>query len=93
MERAPISAIDVVPSWRIRVGVTPEAPAAWSAPRSLAPFGSPSDTAQIRLYSEQLRALKLLASAGPCGCSEALLLAHGFTTDVLIGLATKHTEP
>jgi hypothetical protein len=30
-----------------------------------------------------LRALKVLAKAGPLGVTEALMLAHGFTTDML----------
>jgi len=42
------------------------------------------------------RALELLASC-PDGCSEAILRAHGFTTDFLVdliraGLATAQTE-
>ena len=42
------------------------------------------------------RALELLA-ASPDGCTEAIILAHGFTTDFLVdliraGLATAQTE-
>ena len=45
---------------------------------------------------ERRRALELLA-ASPDGCSEAIILAHGFTTDFLVdliraGLATAQTE-
>jgi hypothetical protein len=43
------------------------------------------------------RALKVLAKAGPLGVTEALMLAHGFTTDMLadlvhVGLATEEPE-
>jgi hypothetical protein len=34
---------------------------------------------------ERLRALELLA-ASPDGCSEAIMLAHGFTVDFLVDL-------
>jgi hypothetical protein len=42
------------------------------------------------------RALELLA-ASPDGCSEAIMLAHGFTVDFLVdlirtGMATRQTE-
>jgi len=45
---------------------------------------------------ERRRALELLA-ASPDGCTEAIILAHGFTTDFLVdliraGLATAQTE-
>jgi hypothetical protein len=45
---------------------------------------------------DRRRALELLASC-PDGCSEAILLAHGFTVDHLVdlvraGLATLHGE-
>ena len=45
---------------------------------------------------ERRRALELLA-ASPDGCSEAIMLAHGFTVDFLVGLirtgmATTRTE-
>ena len=45
---------------------------------------------------ERRRALELLA-ASPDGCSEAIMLAHGFTVDFLVdliraGLATAQTE-
>jgi hypothetical protein len=45
---------------------------------------------------ERRRALELLA-ASPDGCSEAILLAHGFTVDFLVelsrtGMATTWTE-
>jgi hypothetical protein len=45
---------------------------------------------------DRRRALELLA-ASPDGCTEAIILAHGFTTDFLIdliraGLATAQTE-
>ena len=43
------------------------------------------------------RALELLAGCGPDGCTEALLLAHGFTTSQMVelvraGLATATAE-
>jgi hypothetical protein len=43
------------------------------------------------------RALKVLVKAGPRGVTEALMLAHGFTADmlaglVLVGLATTQPE-
>jgi hypothetical protein len=46
--------------------------------------------------AERRRALELL-SASPDGCTEAIILAHGFTTDFLVdliraGLATAQTE-
>ena len=49
------------------------------------------------LNADQRWALTLLADSGPGGCPEALLLAHGFTVDVVDGLlsnglATKHHE-
>ena len=34
-----------------------------------------------------LRALKVLAKAGPLGVTEVLMLAHGFTTDMLVTLS------
>ena len=34
----------------------------------------------------RVRALELLAGYGVEGCSEALMLAHGFTTDLLVEL-------
>ena len=45
---------------------------------------------------ERRRALELLA-ASPDGCSEAIMLAHGFTVDFLVdlirtGMATRQTE-
>jgi hypothetical protein len=45
---------------------------------------------------ERRRALELLA-ASPDGCSEAIMLAHGFTVDFLVdlirtGMATTRTE-
>jgi hypothetical protein len=45
---------------------------------------------------ERRRALELLA-ASPDGCSEAIILAHGFTVDFLVelirtGMATTRTE-
>jgi hypothetical protein len=46
--------------------------------------------------ADRRRALKLLA-ASPDGCTEAIMLAHGFTADMLAdmiraGLATAHAE-
>ena len=37
----------------------------------------------MSLGREQRRALELLADAGPGGCTDDLLFAHGFTTDLL----------
>jgi hypothetical protein len=39
------------------------------------------------LTDEQRRALRLLARS-PNGCTEALLMAHGFPTEMLTGLLT-----
>jgi hypothetical protein len=33
-----------------------------------------------------IRALEVLASSGRDGCTEALLLAHGFTTELMVAL-------
>ena len=57
--------------------------------------GNPRRRASKR-NAERRRALELLA-ASPDGCTEAFILAHGFTTDFLIdliraGLATAQTE-
>ena len=40
----------------------------------------------MKLSDEQLRALQLLASVGPRGCTEAVLTAHGFSLEMLAGL-------
>jgi hypothetical protein len=37
------------------------------------------------LSAEQCRALRLLAGS-PHGCTEAIMLAHGFTTELLVDL-------
>ena len=57
--------------------------------------GNPRRRASKR-NTERRRALELLA-ASPGGCTEAIILAHGFTTDFLVdliraGLATAQTE-
>jgi hypothetical protein len=57
--------------------------------------GNPRRRASKR-NAERRRALELLA-ASPGGCTEAIVLAHGFTTDFLVdliraGLATARTE-
>jgi hypothetical protein len=57
--------------------------------------GNPRRRASKR-NAERRRALELLA-ASPDGCTEAFILAHGFTTDFLVdliraGLATAQTE-
>jgi hypothetical protein len=49
-----------------------------------------------RRDADRRRALKLLA-ASPDGCTEAIMLAHGFTADMLaelarVGLTTATTE-
>jgi len=46
--------------------------------------GNPRRRASKR-NAERRRALELLA-ASPDGCTEAIILAHGFTTDFLVGL-------
>ncbi len=51
----------------------------------------------MKLSRTHRRALKVLANAGPRGVTEALMLAHGFTADmlaglVLVGLATAEPE-
>ena len=51
----------------------------------------------MALNWSDLQALKVLAKAGPLGVTEALMLAHGFTTDMLaglvhVGLATEEPE-
>jgi hypothetical protein len=40
----------------------------------------------MRLSTDQMRALRLLDEAEPRGCTEAILLAHGFTRELLAGL-------
>ena len=57
--------------------------------------GNPRGRASKR-NAERHRALELLA-ASPDGCTEAIILAHGFTIDFLVdliraGLATAQTE-
>ena len=42
--------------------------------------------------THQRRALELLAVSGRQGCTKAFLLAHGFTLDLLTGLATAQIE-
>ena len=39
-----------------------------------------------KLNARQRRALAILAGAGPRGCAEAILMAHGFPIEVLAGL-------
>ena len=46
---------------------------------------------------ERRRALELLAGSGAEGCSEAIMRAHGFSTEQMVdlvctGLATAHAE-
>ena len=58
-------------------------------------MGNPRRRASKRNTARR-RALELLA-ASPGGCTEAIVLAHGFTTDFLVdlirvGLATAQTE-
>ena len=40
-----------------------------------------------RLSAEQRRALAILADAGQRGCTDQLMMAHGFTFDLLASLA------
>jgi hypothetical protein len=40
----------------------------------------------MRLNTDQMRALRLLDEAGPRGCTETVMLAHGFTRELLAGL-------
>ena len=40
-----------------------------------------------RLEPKQHRALQVLASSGPVGMTEAILLAHGFSNELLDGMA------
>jgi hypothetical protein len=39
-----------------------------------------------RLNFEQRRALKMLASSGPSGATESIMLAHGFSDELLDGI-------
>ena len=39
-----------------------------------------------KLNGGQRRALAILAGAGPRGCAEAILMAHGFPIEVVAGL-------
>ena len=39
-----------------------------------------------RLSAEQRRALAILADAGQRGCTDQLMMAHGFTFDILAGI-------
>jgi hypothetical protein len=45
----------------------------------------PATRSRIKLSDEQLRALLLLAHS-PKGCIEAVLMAHGFPTEMLVEL-------
>jgi hypothetical protein len=38
----------------------------------------------MRLNTDQMRALRLLDEAGPRGCTETVMLAHGFTRELLV---------
>jgi hypothetical protein len=40
----------------------------------------------MSLTAEQRRALAVLARAGPTGCSQTLLMAHGFCISMIAGL-------
>jgi hypothetical protein len=51
----------------------------------------------VQSATDQRRALELLAGSAKQGCTEAFLLAHGFTVELLAdlvqaGLATAQTE-
>jgi len=51
-----------------------------------------------RAEAARRRALELIAAAGSEGCSQAIMLAHGFTVDELVdlvrrGLATATPQP
>jgi hypothetical protein len=46
----------------------------------------PSARSVTRLDPEQRRALQMLASSGPSGLTEAILLSHGFSIDSLVGI-------
>jgi len=39
-----------------------------------------------RLKAEQRRALQMLAGSGPSGATEAIMLAHGFSDELLDGI-------
>jgi hypothetical protein len=43
----------------------------------------------MSLTAEQRRALTMLASAGPNGVSQALLMAHGFCVSMIAGLVKR----
>jgi hypothetical protein len=60
------------------------------------PMPSPKQHRKNGLSADRRRALKVLA-ASPNGCTEALMLAHGFKLEllgdlILDGLATAHNE-
>jgi hypothetical protein len=40
----------------------------------------------MTLTADQWRALQLLKDAGPGGCTESIMLAHGFKIELLAGL-------
>jgi hypothetical protein len=57
----------------------------------------PTHNRRRRPDTSRRRALELLASCGGEGCTEALMLAHGFTTEQMVelvraGLATARAE-
>lgn len=61
----------------------------------MSPVGNPRRHARKR-NADRRRALELL-DASPDGCTESIMLAHGFTVDLLVelvraGLATAQTE-
>jgi hypothetical protein len=51
------------------------------------PDKKPPATSTGRLSSEGCRALEMLATSGPSGATEAILMAHGFPAGLLAGLA------
>ena len=57
---------------------------AWATP--LMPTPSPQRSRKRVLKPHQRRALVLLAGCGAAGCTEAVMLLHGFTADQLAAL-------
>jgi hypothetical protein len=73
------------PSRRERRSVArPRSGAGVSVPAWCAPHGH--HPMVMKLDAEQRRALNLLADAGPRGSTAAILMAHGFTAEMLAGL-------
>jgi hypothetical protein len=52
----------------------------------VAPRNKPPARSVARLDPEQRRALQMLANSGPSGLTEAILLSHGFSIELLVDI-------